>query len=802
VTDRSTTSRPGVAVRAPSPTAAPVVRRRGPVWPDLVVDAAPAGDGEPFGDVAITSQPSRFLNRDLSWLEFGARLLELAADDRLPLLDRVDFLALFAEGLDQLFQVQVAGLEDQVAAGLRTRSPDGLSPDEQCRAIGARAAELVVRQNRLYAEELEPALRAQGIVVTDWHDLEPADREHLEQLFDRQVFPVLTPLAVDQAHPFPYISNLSLNLVVRVTDPTSGDERIARVKVPPVLPRFVVLPDGRRLLAIEQVIAAHLGALFPAMEISEHHVFRVTRNVDLSVEDEVEDWLAAVELELHRRRFGQAVRLEVSAGIPPDLLAMLVEEVGVAADSVLVTDVPVDLGGLRAVGTLDRPDLRSPLWAPVVPSALADSTQLFAALSADDVLVHHPYESFAASVESFVSAAADDPDVLAIKQTLYRVGGDNTVTDALIRASLAGKEVTAVVELQARFDERVNIAQARALEEAGVQVVYGLRQRKTHSKMLLVVRRERESLRRYCHIGTGNYNSATARSYEDLGLFTSDADIGADVGELFNVLAGSAKVPSLRRLVASPFSTREMLMAHIVEETEAGEAGTIAMKVNGLTDPGIIDALYAASAGGCRVDLVVRGRCCLRPGVPGLSERITVRSIVGRYLEHSRIFRFGGTERRPLHLYLGSADVMERSLDRRVEVLVPVDDPAIRQRLLAILDAAADDEVNSWVLGPEGEWERVPEPVGDDRLPFSLQAHLAGRALESRRPETDPGTRPVMSPAPARIPDGTDGLHGSDGSDGLGGSNGSDHLLGPTARPPTTEPSRSPRRFWERRKRG
>jgi polyphosphate kinase len=798
VTDRSTTGPPGVAVRASRPTATPAARRRGPIWPEPVIDAGPAGGDAASDDLRTASDPSRFLNRDLSWLEFGAHLLELAADDRLPLLDRVDFLALFAEGLDQLFQVQVAGLEDQVAAGLRTRSPDGLSPEEQCRAIGARAAELVGWQNRLYAEELEPALRAQGIVVTNWRDLDPTDRDHLEQLFDRQVFPILTPLAVDQAHPFPYISNLSLNLVVRVTDPISGDERIARVKVPPVLPRFVVLPDGRRLLAIEEVIAAHLEALFPAMEISDHHVFRVTRNVDLSIEDEVEDWLAAVELELHRRRFGQAVRLEVSADIPPDLLAMLVEEVGVTADSVLLSDVPVDLSGLRAVGTIDRPDLRSPLWAPVVPSALADSTQFFAALSGDDVLVHHPYESFAGSVESFVSVAADDPDVLAIKQTLYRIGGDSSVTDALIRASLAGKEVTAVVELQARFDERVNIAQARALEEAGVQVVYGLRQRKTHSKMLLVVRREGSSLRRYCHIGTGNYNSTTARSYEDLGLFTSDAGIGADVGELFNVLAGSAKVPALRRLVASPFSTRETLMAHIAEETEAGTAGIIAMKINGLTDPSVIDALYAASAKGCRVDLVVRGRCCLRPGVPGLSEGITVRSIVGRYLEHSRIFRFGGAEGRPLHLYLGSADVMERSLDRRVEVLVPIDDPAIRRRLLAILEAAAHDEVNSWILGPNGEWERVAEPV-DDRLPFSLQAHLAERALESRRPEPDSGTRSVPSPAPARIQDGPDGR---DGQGGSSGSDGPDGSSGPTAGPSTSEPTRWRRRLWARRKRG
>jgi polyphosphate kinase len=783
VTDRSTVARPDHAQRAQGP---PASRRHAPIWPELATEAGWADAQGTAAEGPMASSPSRFLNRDLSWLEFGARLLELAADDRVPLLDRVDFLARFAEGLDELFQVQVAGLADQVAAGLRTRSPDGLSPDEQRGAIGIRAAELMGWRDRIYAEELEPALRAEGIVVTDWSALEPHDRSQLERLFDRQVFPILTPLAVDQAHPFPYISNLSLNLVVRVTDPGSGDERIARIKVPPVLPRFVVLPDGRRLLPIEQLIAAHLGALFPAMEITEHHVFRVTRNADLSVEDEVGDWLAAVELELHRRRFGQAVRLEVAGGIPPDLLAMLVEEVGVPADSVFTSDVPVDLGGLRTVSALARPDLRSPTWAAVVPGALADSADLFAALTAGDILVHHPYESFAASVEAFVSAAAGDPDVLAIKQTLYRMGGDRSVTDALMRASLAGKEVTAVVELQARFDEHVNIARARALEEAGVQVVYGLRQRKTHSKMLLVVRREGPSLRRYCHIGTGNYNLATARSYEDLGLFTSDPDIGADVGELFHVLAGSAKVPALRRLVASPFTTRDALMARIAEETAAGPAGVIAMKINGLTDPAVIDALYGAAQAGCRVNLVVRGRCCLRPGVPGLSEGITVRSIVGRYLEHSRIYRFGGTGGRPLHVYLGSADVMERSLDRRVEALVPVDDPSIQRRLLEILDAAGRDELNAWTLDRDGRWERVPAPAGE-RTPFSLQAHLAASALDSRRPVPEPTT--TTRPAPIR------------GQSGEPSTQPSEASAPPRPDEAGAGTSRSSRRFWSRRRR-
>jgi polyphosphate kinase len=760
VTDRATVAPPG-ARHAAGERDGTDSRRSGP-WPELVDAGAP--DSGPVGDgsLPLEASPSRFLNRDLSWLDFGARLLELAADERLPLLDRVDFLVLFAEGLDELFQVQVAGLEDQVAAGLLTCSPDGLSPDQQRRVIARRVAELVERQDRIFADDLVPALAAAGIVLVRWDELDDPDRAHLGRYFERQVFPILTPLAVDQAHPFPYISDLSLNLVVRVADPNGPHERIARVKVPPALPRLVPLPDGRRLLAIDQLIAGHLGALFPDMDVREHYTFRVTRNADLSVEDEVEDWLAAVELELHRRRFGQAVRLEVAAGIPPDLLAMLVAEVGVPDGAVFLRDVPVDLGGLQALRGLDRPELRAPLLAPAVPAAMAAAPDTFSALAAGDVLVHHPYESFAASVEAFVAEAADDPQVLAIKQTLYRTGADSPVTDALVRASLAGKEVTAVVELQARFDEQVNIARARALEEAGVQVVYGLRQRKTHSKMLLVVRREGAGLRRYCHIGTGNYNSATARSYEDVGLFTSDPEIGADVGELFHVLAGSAGPPTLRRLVASPFTTRDVVMTRIAEEAEAGPTGLVAMKVNGLTDPGIIDALYGASQAGCRIDLVVRGRCCLRPGVPGLSETVRVRSIVGRYLEHSRIFRFGGTEGRPLHLYIGSADLMERSLDRRVEALVPVGDPALQRRLVAVLDAASRDEVNSWLLGPDGSWERVRARPGD-RTPFDLHAYLTDRPLgvpgpvAAESPPRGSGNRPTGaagSPSPPPPPTG------------------------------------------------
>ena len=702
----------------------------------------PSGSGAGPEASAPSALPAdRFLNRELSWLEFGARLLDLASDDRIPLLERAKFLAIFSEGLDEFFQVRVAGLEDQVAAGLRTRSPDGLSPQQQLVAITSRAHELVIRQSSIFSEQVEPALEAAGMVMSDWHTLDHDDRAHLDAVFNRLIFPILTPLAVDQGHPFPYISGLSLNLVVRVANPVTGEERIARVKVPPLLSRFVVMPDGERFVPVEQVIAAHLDSIFPSMTITEHHAFRVTRNADLSVEeDEAANLLAAVELELHRRRFGQAVRLEASAGIATDLLDMLVAEVDVPEESVYLFDVPIDLGGLRALTEWERPELQPPPWTPVTPPRLAGGVDTFAVLAEHDVLVHHPYESFAASVEAFVSVAAEDPDVLAIKQTLYRTGDDSPIVAALVRASQAGKQVTAVVELQARFDERTNIGWARTLEEAGVQVIYGLVTLKTHSKISLVVRREGEQIRRYCHIGSGNYNSETARLYEDVGLLTADPDVGADVGELFNMLTGSGHPPTFRRLVVSPVSTRPHLLAAIGEEAAAGRSGRIVLKTNGLTDPGIIDALYRASQSGASVDLIVRGRCCLRPGLPGLSESIRVRSIVGRYLEHSRIFSFGGVDGRPLRIAIGSADLMERNLDRRVEVIVPIEDPGNRQRLTGILDAALRDEANSWILHGDGRWTRVVPGRGVGPG-FNLQDHFQTLALESHRARS--GTNPT-----------------------------------------------------------
>ncbi len=709
----------------------------------------------------------RFINRELSWLEFGSRLLELASDGRIPLLERVKFLAIFSEGLDEFFQVRVAGLEDQVAAGLRTRSPDGLSPRQQLLAITARARGLVKRQSWIFSQQVAPELEAAGMVMSDWHTLDHEDRGYLDDVFNRLIFPILTPLAVDQGHPFPYISGLSLNLVVRVVNPASGEERIARVKVPPLLSRFVVMPDQQRFVPVEQVIAAHLDTIFPSMTITEHHAFRLTRNADLSVEeDEAGNLLAAVELELHRRRFGQAVRLEASAAIATDLLDMLIAEVDVPEDSVYLFDVPIDLGGLRALTHWERPDLHPAPWTPVTPPRLAGGADIFAVLDEHDVLVHHPYESFASSVEAFVSTAAEDPEVLAIKQTLYRTGDDSPIVAALVRASQAGKQVTAVVELQARFDEQTNIGWARTLEEAGVQVIYGLVTLKTHSKISLVVRREGDEIRRYCHIGTGNYNSVTARQYEDLGFLTADPDIGADVGELFNMLTGSGDPPTFRRLVVSPVSTRSTLLAAIDEESGAGPSGRIVLKTNGLTDPVVIDALYRASQAGVPVDLIVRGLCCLRPGVPGLSESIRVRSIVGRYLEHSRIFRFGGEHGRPLRMSIGSADLMERNLDRRVEVIVPIDDPGNQRRLTTLLDDALRDEANSWVLGGDGSWTRVAPADRSEGLGFNLQDHCQRQALESPvdlrstnpaapSPRTSTSTAPAeagLRAAPTRAP--------------------------------------------------
>ena len=680
------------------------------------------------------ARPDRFLNRELSWLDFADRLVDLAADESLPLLERVKFIAILSSGLDEFFQVRVGGLKDHVAAGLRARSADGRSATQQLRDIRLKCIHLLARSDEVFETSVVPSLARAGLYFASIEELDTAEKARLLAVFEKEIFPVLTPLAVDPGHPFPYISNLSLNLAVLVEDPGTREQRFARVKVPPLLPRFVPLDGGGRFVALEQLIAANLPRLFPHMEIGRDHAFRVTRNADLDLEEsEADDLLAAVETELRRRRFGRAVRLEVDRDMPAAVRDLLLEELELGPDDVYEISAPLGLSQLWALHAIDRPDLHEPTWVPMTQPRLATAgdgpVDLFAVLRERSVLVHHPYDSFTTSVEAFITQAADDPNVLAIKQTLYRTSEDTAIVSALVRAAEQGKQVAALVEVKARFDEQANILWARQLERAGVHVVYGLVGLKTHSKIVLVVRREEDGLRRYCHIGTGNYNSETAKVYEDLGLLTVDPAIGEDLTDLFNHLTGYGRPVTHRRIVVAPQGMRPWVLGEIAEEAAAGEAGRITIKVNGLTDPGVIDALYAASQAQVRIDLLVRGLCCLRPGVPGLSETITVRSIMGRFLEHSRIFRFGdpGGER-PVRYTIGSGDLMERNLDRRIEVMVPVLDAELRARLEETLQLGLADDTNAWELGPDGTWTRVVSVLG-----LSVQRRLQELALERAR---------------------------------------------------------------------
>jgi polyphosphate kinase len=717
---------------------------------------------EPEGDEALLVEahgPDRFINREVSWLDFAERLLDIADDPSLPVLERVKFLAIFSSGLDEFLQVRVAGLKDQVDASLRTRSPDGRTASDQLAEVRAKLAGILQREERVYNDGVWPRLSKSGIEILAWEALDGEARKELLGVFERDIFPVLTPLAVDPGHPFPYISNLSLNLAVIVVDPERDSQRFARVKVPPLLPRFVPLSDGVRFVPLEQVIAPNLGMLFPDMQIGSYFAFRVIRNADLALEEsEADDLLAAVEVELRRRRFGRAVALQVESGMPVQLREMLSAELELGADDVYESAVPLDLGALFAISAIERPELREPSWAPMTQPRLAtasdDPVDLFASLRERDVLVHHPYDSFATSVEAFIDQAASDTQVLAIKQTLYRTSGDTPIVSALIRAAEAGKQVVVLVELKARFEEQANIAWARALEQAGCHVVYGLVGLKTHAKIALVVRREEEGIRRYCHIGTGNYNSETARAYEDLGILTADPDVGADLTDLFNYLTGYSRPSKHRKIVVAPYQLREWILEQIAAEAAAGTAGRITIKVNGLTDPGVIDALYRASQAGTRIELIVRGLCCLRPGVPGLSDTISVRSIVGRFLEHSRIYRFGNPRAatswdddsdspRAARYYLGSADLMDRNLDRRVEALVPVTDLELCERLEAVLALNLADDTSAWLLDADGAWHRALRRVG-----VSTQGRLADLARERarRRRAPDPsvgGTAPI-----------------------------------------------------------
>jgi polyphosphate kinase len=691
-------------------------------------------DSDVIAASMATGGPERFLNRELSWCAFAHRLLDLASDESVPLLERVKFVAICASGMDEFFQVRVAGLKDQVAAGVRTRSADGKSASRQLRMIGEQCRALTERQDRIVLEELIPALSVAGVEIVPWADLRDGERSQLLSLFEREIFPVLTPLAVDPGHPFPYISNLSLNLGVLVGDDQLGEHRFARVKVPPLLARFVQVGDeaNLRFVAMEQVIAANLERLFPRMTIGGSFAFRVTRNADLSLEEgEADDLLAAVEMELRRRRFGRAVRLEIGPEVGAGASELLLDELELSADDVYVTRAPIDASQLWELHRIDRADLHDTPWVPMTPPRLAtagdDPVDLFAVLRERDVLVHHPYDSFASSVEAFVNQAADDPKVLAIKQTLYRTSDDTAIVDALVRAAEAGKQVAALVELKARFDEQANISWARQLERAGVHVVYGLVGLKTHSKTALVIRREDDGLRGYCHIGTGNYNSGTARVYEDLGLFSADAELCADLSELFNYLTGYGRPQEHRRLITSPHELRRWFLRELEQEATRGVAGRATVKVNGLTDPEVIDGLYLASQAGVQISLIVRGLCRLRPGVPGLSPTIAVRSIVGRFLEHARIYRFGDPGAGARY-FIGSADLMERNLDRRVEALTPVLDPALQARLDEILELNLADDMNTWELDGDGEWHRVESQHG-----VSAQLRLQELALERAR---------------------------------------------------------------------
>jgi polyphosphate kinase len=677
-----------------------------------------------------------YLNRQLSWLDYGARVLCQAEDPTVPLLERAKFLAIFSQNLDEFFQVRVAGLKDQVEAGLGATGADGLGPEEQLAAIRAKVSELLERQYRAFLDDVVPALSGVGIGLSDWDSLDDDDREYLVGVFEERIFPVLTPLCVDPAHPFPEISNLSLNLAVVVRNPVSGERRFARVKVPPLLPRFVVMSDGERFVPLEQVIAHHLPSLFVGMEIEEHYSFRVTRNADLTLEeDEADDLLAAVELELRRRRFGEAVRLEIDRHASSEIRDLLIRELEIRTDDVYDVDGPLDLGGLWSVWELDRRELKDEAWAPMTQPGLAtaddEPVDIFAALRERDILVHHPYDSFATSTEAFIQQAADDPRVLAIKQTLYRTSGDSPVVKALIHAAELGKQVAVLVELKARFDEQANIGWARALEDAGVHVVYGLVGLKTHAKAALVVRDEDDGIRRYCHIGTGNYNSKTARIYEDFGLLSADPLLAADLTELFNFLTGYSRQLGFRRIFMAPISLRTGVIDLIDEQAKLGPDGRIIIKINNLADQAIIDALYRASQAGVRVDLIVRSVCGLVPGVPGLSDTIEVRSILGRYLEHSRVFVFG--EPGPdASYFIGSSDLMPGNLDRRIEAMTPVADVDLKARLQEVIDIDMATDVHAWRLLSDGTWERL---VADGA---SSQRRLQDLALVRARRRRDP----------------------------------------------------------------
>jgi polyphosphate kinase len=676
--------------------------------------------------------PELFENREVSWLQFNERVLELAEDEQLPLLERVKFLAIYANNLDEFFMVRVAGLHDQVEAGIDARGPDGLSARETLDRITERNAELGRRHSAAWERDVRAALEEQGIRVTDISTCSGEELEAIDRLFAEQIFPVLTPLAVGPGRPFPYISNLSLSIGVFVRDPVSDVETFARVKVPKeVLPRFVPIGDGT-FVPLEAVIARHLDELFPGMEILRHDFFRVTRDADFTVSDEADDLLRAVEDELRRRRFGEVVRLEVASTMDPDMRGYLVEQLAIDETEVVDVDGLLDMNDLMALYEVDgHRELRYGPWTPEVPPAFSETdngdADVLGAMRAGDLLVHHPYDSFAGSVERFIRQASRDPDVLAIKITVYRTSDDSALVPALIEAAERGKQAVCLVELKARFDERRNIGWARALEESGAHVVHGLPGLKTHAKAVLVVRREGSGVRHYVHIGTGNYHAKTARLYEDFGLFTCDRQIAADVAELFNTLTGAARTPEYRSVIVAPDHMRDWFLDEVERTMEAkrsGQDARIVLKMNALVDARCIRALYEASQAGVQVDLAVRGICCLRPGVPDVSENITAVSVVGRFLEHSRIYGFQRGDER--EYWIGSPDLMPRNLDTRVELLAPVRDEALRAELEAAFEEYFADDSFAWELGPDGDWTR--RDGGAHRLHDALMERTLERA--------------------------------------------------------------------------
>jgi polyphosphate kinase len=688
-----------------------------------------------------TLAPERYLDRELSWLAFNQRVLDLAEDETVPLLERVNFLAIFASNLDEFFMVRVAGLKRRIETGLAVPTNIGTAPADVLAQVSIRAHELQDRHARAF-RRLKPELDAASIHIESWADLDAEDRIQVDEMFSAQIFPVLMPLAVDPAHPFPYISGLSLNLSVRVRNPKTDKVEFARVKVPTVLQRFVQLPDDRsgrtRFIPLEDLISNHIHELFPGMEILEHHEFRVTRNEDVDVdEDESENLLKALERQLLTRRFGPPIRLEITDDMDDVTLGLLMSELDITEQEVYRLPAPLDLGGLFQLTRIDMPALKYPRHVPTTPVALLPSEpnqapDIFASIARGDVLLHHPYESFSTSVQAFIEQAAADPQVLAIKQTLYRTSGDSPIVEALIAAAEAGKAVLALVEIKARFDETANISWARKLEKAGVHVVYGLVGLKTHCKLALVVRQEGGVLRHYAHIGTGNYNPKTSRIYEDLGLLTADDQVGKDLTRLFNELSGYAIEKKFKRLLVAPLHLRKGLLKRInieAENARAGKPSGIRLKMNSIVDEAIIDGLYRASRAGVPIDLVVRGICSVRPGIPDLSETIRVRSILGRYLEHARIFAFHNDG--DPQVYIGSADMMHRNLDRRVEALVRIAEPDHIDELHHIIDLAMSEDTSSWWLESDGEWTRHSRR--EDGAPLDDMQNVLMREISGRK---------------------------------------------------------------------